>query len=1191
MRSFRKHSIGVPAAVGAGSQGFTGMISGAGNRPESLGARVWGAGTGLRRAACWALMLFLLAGLAVAQVTKGSLSGTVMDASGALVPGADVRITEESTGAVQKGASDESGHFRFNLIPIGKYDVEVSKQGFAPAKQTGMAVNPGVETALGSIVLAVGSSTETVEVSGGAELVETTQTQVASNFTQQSFLNLPNMTNNVGMDRLALLVPGVAGTRDNNFSNTNGAGFSVDGLRGRNNDQQIDGQNNNDNSVAGPAMFLSNAEFVGEYQIVTNNFAPEYGRNAGSVVNIITKSGTNTLHGSVYGSETNSALDTLSNTQKAFEGLTKVPWSNDEFTGFTIGGPIVKDKLFFFGGFDQEYTGSNSVFSSGSLTPTPAGLQTLASCYPNSATLAALKQYGPYGISAGNPQPSGALQSKTVGTCQNVQMAGVQRALASPYKEYDWMAKVDYQGLNNSFSARYMYQKTNSANASGTGSTGYIADVPGGAQSARANWTHNFGTRMVNEFSVNWGRMVAQFGGNSFGNTIPPMSQLTSGISTISTGSGNLGFGPANNLPQGRIVNTWQVQDNWNFVEGHHTLKAGVNWTYQRSPNTFLPYVNGGFSFTSWTNFITNAPSTIYLDLGNPNLDFREYDTFWYFGDEWKVTPSLTLNYGVTYTYYGQPANLFHQNDLKQQTGPQPFWNPALPQSVTVYPEMSSPKNQLGPSAGFAWAPKGGGFLGGGKTVFRGGFRRSYDPPFYNIYLNMASSAPQLLALTLTGSAINGIQMPAAPTGANVRALLAPYLKTGVADPRSYTQTRIAPNFGPDHVNSWSFGMQRQLAKDIVFETRYVGNQGRNLFQSVDGNPLVSGLAAAFPNLVPSGVTACSSANAVVPNAVGREDCNYGMERMRTNGGYSDYNGWQNELRADNLFHQLMVRAAYTFSKTTDNVSEIYSTSTAGNTSAYAQNPFDTSKGEHALSGLDFPHRFTLTFSEMLPFFKNRSGFLGKVAGGWGVSATYTLASGQPYTPMQYCLAYSGCGGGFAPDPSFTASYAGFYDNLRPFWGSPSAPPTAVGIYAGDACNYLGVGCSGISPTQLISMNAANATGTVQTVSNNQIRYIVNAQYAQTVFGTPFGNVPRNAGRDFWTNSANAMIFKNTKIRERLTAEFNVSLDNVFNHPNYSSVDSWIDDAGFQGEGNGFGDPTLTSGGIRVIRLHLGLRW
>jgi hypothetical protein len=145
-------------------------------------------------------------------------------------------------------------------------------------------------------------------------------------------------------------------------------------------------------------------------------------------------------------------------------------------------------------------------------------------------------------------------------------------------------------------------------------------------------------------------------------------------------------------------------------------------------------------------------------------------------------------------------------------------------------------------------------------------------------------------------------------------------------------------------------------------------------------------------------------------------------------------------------------------------------------------------------------------------------------------------------------------------------------------------------MYAGDACNYFSTGCSN-SPTQLLSLNALNATGDVKTVSKNDVRYIVNAQYSQTAFGTPFGNVSRNAGRDFWTNSANAMIFKNTRINERFLAEFKVDFNNVFNHPNFSSVDSWIDDAGFHDEGTGFGDPRLTSGGTRSIIFHLAVRF
>ena len=239
--------------------------------------------------------------------------------------------------------------------------------------------------------MTVGEANTTVEVTADAPLIETNNAQVTNTFAGTTLATFAGVQENEGLDNLALFVPGVVSVRDNSFSNTNGGqGFSVNGLRGRNNDQQIDGQNNNDNSVAGPGLFLSDAEFVQQYVLVTNQFGPEYGRNAGSVVNIITKSGGNAWHGSIYGNENNSILNSLNNFQKNTGGgklpfttdannqpLTKQPRLNDEFAGFTIGGPIVKNKLFMFGGFDEEIISTNSIFSSSSLTPTPLGVSQL----------------------------------------------------------------------------------------------------------------------------------------------------------------------------------------------------------------------------------------------------------------------------------------------------------------------------------------------------------------------------------------------------------------------------------------------------------------------------------------------------------------------------------------------------------------------------------------------------------------------------------------------------------------------------------------------------------------------------------------------------------------------------------------------------------------------------------------------
>ena len=249
---------------------------------------------------------------------------------------------------------------------------------------------------------------------------------------------------------MALFVPGVSSSRDNNFSNVNGAGFSVNGLRGRNNDQQIDGQNNNDNSVAGPGIFVSDAEWVNQYILVTNQFGPEYGRNAGSVVNIITKSGSNAWHGSIYGNENNSILNSMTNFQKNFDTdaagnpLHHPPRMNDEFTGFQIGGPIVKNRLFFAGGFNDEIISVNSPFTSGGVTPTPAGLAALASCFPTgpgAQAVAALSSFGPFGVTAGSPVATN-LTTGVVTACPAAQFGTVTRLVPRQITFMIFMAAV-----------------------------------------------------------------------------------------------------------------------------------------------------------------------------------------------------------------------------------------------------------------------------------------------------------------------------------------------------------------------------------------------------------------------------------------------------------------------------------------------------------------------------------------------------------------------------------------------------------------------------------------------------------------------------------------------------------------------------------------------------------------------------
>jgi hypothetical protein len=1162
---------------------------------------------------------------AAAQVSTGSISGGVVDAQGASVPGASVKAVSKDTGQEYNGSTDNSGSFRFSQLAPGTYRVEVAKQNFRRLVFDTVEVTVGADHGLGALRLEVGEVASTIEVSSAPPLIESTEAQVTNSFSTAELRSFPLVVDNQGMDFLALTVPGVVNNRDLGFSNTNGTGFAVNGIRGRNNDQQIDGQNNNDNSVAGPALFVSDPEFVQEYQITTSNFSPEYGRNSGSVVNQITKSGTNNVHGAVYGTESNSVLNSLSNTQKAFEGLTKPARFNDEFTGGTLGGPIWTNHIFFFGGFDNEIVSQQQLYASGSeaaanLTPTPAGIATLLACYGNTPSLQALQTYGPYAVKGGSPTPvAGSFTTTNLTNCtdtvtRSLELAQVQRTLSTGSKSYNFPIKVDIQTDKNRFSGRYLYNRSTFYNADSflAASAGYPNNVPALAQAYGFSWVRTLSSRMSNEFRASYGRINVEFGGNSIGNTIPNQGNLAEAIARVSfSGSTLQGFGPATNAPQGRIVNTYQFQDNWNFQVGRHSLKAGVNYTYQRSPNTFLPNFNGSYRFTNWGSFGADTPNRIQIAQGSPNLDFREKDTFLYFGDDFKVKSNLTINLGLTWSYYGQPANLFHQITVKNQSGSNPLWNPAVPTTATEFPTIPAPKNSWGPGIGFAWTPSGGGMLTGhGKTVLRGGYRLVYDPPFYNIYINISSSAPIVFLQTLSTAPgalpVGSHQLLANPTGPNNRADLASALVRGVFDPRTFNDTSISPNFGPQKTHEWSFGLQREVFAGAVFEARYVGNHATNLFQSINGNPRIDGLLANFPTFVPAGLTPCATPTTIlgpgqtVHPELGRVDCNQGIVRKRTNDGYSDYNGLQLELRGNQMFHQLTMKANYTYSKTTDNSSEIFSTGAAGGTNAFSQSQVNHTGSEHGLSGIDFTHNASFTVTEDIPFYRQQQGVLGHILGGWAVSGTYFLASGQPYTPVQFFL-----NGASYYDNAFVSSFYGTVDQaLRPFLGNPGAPLPTVGMFAGDACatdiNGNLCGNASITPTTLISFNGINngQTGTMTNpaapkgpplpdpanpavvVTSKDVRFIANTPTANTFFNSPFGNVGRNTLRDAITNIGHFQLFKTINVRENFKVQWHMTFNNVFNHPNFSTVDPFLDDAGLASEGTGFGKPGLTTGGL-----------
>jgi hypothetical protein len=390
-------------------------------------------------------------------------------------------------------------------------------------------------------------------------------------------------------------------------------------------------------------------------------------------------------------------------------------------------------------------------------------------------------------------------------------------------------------------------------------------------------------------------------------------------------------------------------------------------------------------------------------------------------------------------------------------------------------------------------------------------------------------------------------------------------------------------------------GLQRQINSNNVAEVRYVGNHTVGLFQTVNGNPIFGNLYngftlaginfPAFRNFLPPGLVpqTCVNNPATPDNEAacnGRVLAGNGIIRTRQNSASSNYHGLQTRYNG-RLYTQLTLGASYSLSKTIDNASEIF----GFGENAAAQHPFNITGGERSLSGFDRRHAFSMNAIWDIPYFKDQSGAIGRLLGGWQINSTYVLASGRPFTPSQGFFNRAIGGGyfdnGFAPLVGEVA---------RPFYGNPDAPRTEVGISQVDASYYYGTPVRNMSG--FYSLNGLN-NNEIREVSKNDVRYIVNLPYAAVLFGNPFGNVPRNSEKGPRLNQLNLGLFKNTRVNERWSIQFRAEFFNALNHPNpgygvaggASLPDRFIDDAGLEGSRfNDFGDMEF---GRRVLQLGL----
>jgi hypothetical protein len=651
--------------------------------------------------------------------------------------------------------------------------------------------------------------------------------------------------------------------------------------------------------------------------------------------------------------------------------------------------------------------------------------------------------------------------------------------------------------------------------------------IPGLSQQIGLDWVRNFSNAFVNQVRFSYSRASSFFDEQSFSgcNSTNPTNCPADMVLIGSAPQDSVSFGVSAGFPQGRIINVYQLQDNASMLKGQHSLKFGGEIDQQRSPNVFLPGNNGIFLFTSYSDMIANNPFGTQIALGSPTLPFSEWDLGFYVQDDWRIKSNLTLNLGMRWDWYQQAINLLHDQSVKQQTGSNPLWSTSLPLSQTTVPSVPQALKNFAPVIGFAWTPHIlSGLLGQDKTVIRGGFRIAYDPAFYNMFLNVATAAPKVNFATL-GPIVGG-----APTGVPANGLFGtqviPFLTPLAAggDPGFANQVQVPQNFRNPYTEQWNLGIQHSFTPRIVAEVRYVGNHAVGQFQELNGNPALQPLiSAGFQNLIPAGLTPCSDPTAPGSSA-GYANCNFTNVIQYANTASSSYSGLQSELRIAN-WRGLTATASYTFSKTIDNASEVFSTVGGGNTLAYAQNPFNSGEAERANSGIDFPHVVGVAVVYDLPFYKAQRGLLGHVLGGWQVNTTYRYTSGQPYTTIQRYVNGSLC------DP--TGNFGGTYDACRPIVSNAGAPLDTIGQYT----------CTGLTASTCSLSDFV--TGLPTTTS--AVHWIQNTPAAAIVYGTPFAGTNRNTLRGQDISTANLAFFKNIKITERLTAQFQAQAFNVFN--------------------------------------------
>jgi hypothetical protein len=1152
------------------------------------------------------LCLLLASGIsAFSQTTTGRIVGTVRDPSGAALPAATVTITDIQRGTSRTITTDDSGGFIVpNLVP-GIYRVRAEARGFKTVERPSIQVEVASDVSI-DISLPPGDVKETVVVEEDVPLVNTTSSTLGGTLSNKEINDLP--LNGRNYENLLQLRPGVMRYPGGGFSTT-----SSNGLRAEDNSYFIEGLFNsepysgqaiiNGAGIAGDSATILPIDSIQEFNLQQNPPA-EYGWKPGSVVNVGLKSGTNSVHGTVFGFGRDGAMDARNFFNAA--PSPKLTRTLEQYGG-SIGGPIVKDKSFFFASYEgQRYNVGNSF--GGITSPSMMGMPNNSTCSFGFAgdcldsipDVIGDLQAGGIPISQASLNIAGCALSGSTVTCDGsgfplnkTQGINITNGFNNVVHVDNFVGKIDYR-LNdrNSISGMYFF-----GNNSGKVEDfpelqqKWLSNIHTRAQVVGGNWIYTPGSRWVNEARAGYNRLYQptlpgdiNTPASSYGLNTGASGAFTGGLPRIGFGGyffpGLGGFKWPKFQGPDSIT---QFVDRVSYTAGKNSVMLGGELHYNKVRNAAYGNARGSITFlggvvnagppdtttpasTQLEDFFAGLPFKSSVTVGNPTLQLHNWAYAGFLQDDWRATRNLTLNFGLRYEYNSVPQEA---NNLLGNFDP----NVGLVQVGHGISSLYNPDHKnFAVRGGFAWD-----FTGKGRTVLRGGGGLMYETVNWQSFIAFNNAfGPGSVP---TGWTINGAPNPSGGTitTGNVTTKnflnpvpwdVGPVYSTGTdcSDNSPCPIMTVNRNLTTPYVWNWTLNLQHSFTPNLSLEVAYVGNHGSNLtgIRDINQPPVGSGWpAAAITACIQSGYT---DVNNCAPDSTGGEEANRPFANkfsylanifQMANVYRSNYNGLQTTLTARN-YHGLSMVAGYTYSHASDDVGANWD---FGYGSGLPQNSYNPG-AEYANSDFDIRHRLTLSLTYAIP---GRQGH-GQMLEGWEINSITTLQSPQHWGPIDLGTDAAGTGALPVSPPATAPIRWSFYRSGTTSLGNPSDFKAAKGVgipFYGPGDPNMPAGCA----ASALAVDGGSAGPETAALNLFGCYAAGNSVMMAPPLGQ-FGNMGRNLFPDSGFKNFDFSIAKNFHFGERYRLQLRAEFFNILNHPNFANP---------YGGQNGFGlnDPSV----------------